>query len=66
MNISAYVKMNSAELATEIEKQKKKIKLCQETIRLLEKLQIAENAKSYNQNIQSFRPSNPNLQNKGD
>lgn len=52
MNIGAYVKMNSEELSTEIEKQKKKIKLAQETIKLLEKLRIAETAQSHKQNIQ--------------
>ena len=44
--------MNSEELSTEIEKQKKKIKLAQETIKLLEKLRIAETAQSHKQNIQ--------------
>lgn len=57
--------MNGTELAAEIEKQKKKIKLAQETIRLLEKLQIAEKVKAHNQNTQNFRPSNPNNQNHG-
>jgi hypothetical protein len=46
MNISAFIKMNSNDLSVEIEKQKKKIKSANETIKLLEKLQIAENAKS--------------------
>lgn len=46
MNISAFIKMNSNDLSVEIEKQKKKIKTANETIKLLEKLQIAENAKS--------------------
>jgi hypothetical protein len=53
MNIGSYVKMNSEELSTEIEKQKKKIKLAQETIKLLEKLRIAETAQSHKQNIQN-------------
>ena len=46
MNISTFIKMNSADLASEIEKQKKKIKTANETIKLLEKLQIAESVKS--------------------
>ena len=45
MNISSYIKMTSAELNAEIDKQKKKIKVATETIKLLEKLIIAENAK---------------------
>lgn len=45
MNISTYVRMTYDELADEIVKQKKKIKAAQETIRLLEKLQIAEQHK---------------------
>lgn len=51
MNAAAYVKMNNEQLTKEIEKQKKKIKLAQETIELLKKLQIAEQAKSHNTNI---------------
>lgn len=38
--------MSSSELSNEIDKQKKKIKAAQETIKLLEKLIIAENAKA--------------------
>ncbi len=38
--------MSSSELDSEIDKQKKKIKAAQETIKLLEKLIIAENAKA--------------------
>ena len=45
MNISEYVKMNYAELESEIIKQKKKIKAAQDTIKLLEKLQVAEGTK---------------------
>ena len=52
MTVGTYVKMNSAELSKEIDKQKKKIKSAQETIRLLEKLMIAENAKPIKQNNQ--------------
>ncbi len=48
MNVTAYVKMNKEQLAKEIERQKKKIKLAQETIKLLEKLQIAESMKMQN------------------
>ncbi len=51
MNAAAYVKMNNEQLAKEIEKQKKKIKLAQETIELLKKLQIAEQAKMQNKNV---------------
>ena len=50
MNAAAYVRMNSEQLAKEIDKQKKKIKIAQETIELLKKLQIAEQAKSHNTN----------------
>ena len=50
MMISNYIKMNYAELGQEINKQKKKIESAKETIRLLEKLQIAENAKQKPQN----------------
>ncbi|WP_155994791.1 hypothetical protein [Butyrivibrio sp. WCE2006] len=48
MNVTTYVKMNKEQLAKEIERQKKKIKLAQETIKLLEKLQIAESMKIQN------------------
>ncbi len=66
MNVTAYVKMNSEELASEIDKQKKKIKLAQETIKLLEKLMIAENAKAQKGNFNSNegnRQQKPMLQN---
>jgi len=46
MQISNYVKMDYGQLAKEIEKQTKKIKTAQETIKLLKKLQIAETANS--------------------
>ena len=46
MNIGSYIKMSSSELSNEIDKQKKKIKAAQDTIKLLEKLIIAENAKA--------------------
>jgi len=52
MMISNYIKMNYDELAQEINKQKKKIESAKETIRLLEKLQIAEMAKQKQQNHQ--------------
>ena len=54
MNVTAYVKMNSVELGKEIEKQKKKMKSCQDTIKLLEKLQIAENAKTPKSALDAF------------
>ena len=47
MNISNYTRMNYQELSQEIDKTKKKIKTLQEQIRLLEKLQIAEQAKQH-------------------
>ena len=47
MNISTYTRMNYQELSEEIEKTKKKIKTLQEQIRLLEKLQIAEQIKQH-------------------
>lgn len=46
MVISNYLKMNYDSLGKEIEKQNKKIKAAQETIKLLRKLQIAESASS--------------------
>ena len=46
MVISNYLKMNYDELGKEIEKQNKKIKAAQDTIKLLRKLQIAESAGS--------------------
>ena len=46
MAISNYLKMNYGELGKEIEKQNRKIKAAQETIKLLRKLQIAESANS--------------------
>lgn len=45
MLISNYIKMNYNELGEEITKQRKKIAAAKETIKLLEKLQIAEQAK---------------------
>ena len=66
MNVTAYVKMNSEELAAEIDKQKKKIKLAQETIKLLEKLMVAENAKSQKNNFnngENNRQQRPVMQN---
>ena len=65
MNITTYVKMNSEELSAEIAKQKKKIKLAQETIKLLEKLMIAENSKSQNHNFHNgnnFNQQQPTTQ----
>ena len=58
MTISNYIKMNYEELAQEITKQKKKIESAKETIRLLEKLQIAEMAKQKTQNHQSVNSTN--------
>ena len=45
MNVTAYAKMSYEELTKEIDKQKRKIKIAQETIKLLEKLLIAEKSK---------------------
>ena len=56
MVISNYLKMNYDELGKEIEKQNKKIKTAQETIRLLRKLQVAESASS-----EKRKPENTNL-----
>ena len=53
MIISNYLKMNYTELGQEIDKQKKKIESAKETIRLLEKLQVAEVA---NQNHTKTQP----------
>jgi hypothetical protein len=53
MIISNYLKMNYTELEQEIDKQKKKIESAKETIRLLEKLQVAEVA---NQNHKKSQP----------
>ena len=47
MNIATYTRMNYQELSEEIDKTKKKIKTLQEQIRLLEKLQLAEQAKQH-------------------
>ena len=58
MTISNYIKMNYEELAQEITKQKKKIESAKETIRLLEKLQIAETAKQKSQNKQFVNSTN--------
>ena len=43
-----YITMNYQQLQKEIEKNKAKIKKLQDTIRLLEKLQIAEQVKQQN------------------
>ncbi len=61
MNITTYVKMNTEELSSEISKQKKKIKIAQETIKLLEKLVIAENTKSQNHNFHNGNNFNQQL-----
>lgn len=58
MIISNYLKMNYDELGQEIVKQKKKIETAKETIRLLEKLQIAVTAQANQQKQQNGNPSN--------
>ncbi len=55
MNISKYLKMNSSQLAEEIEKQNKKLATVKDTIALLKKLQIAANA---NQQTANNQPAN--------
>lgn len=42
MNLLNTAKMNAKELTIEIEKQKKKIRACQDTIKILERMIIAE------------------------
>ena len=56
MILSKYLKMNFDELGKEIEKQNKKIKSAQETIKLLRKLQVAESSSSEKRKSESTNP----------
>jgi hypothetical protein len=58
--IEKYLHMSYDDLDVEILKIKKKIKEQKETIRLLEKLQIAESAKSISQTSEITLPENIN------
>ena len=57
MLISNYLKMNYDELSKEIEKQNRKIKAAQETIKLLKKLQVAETVNASHKGTENVRTS---------
>ena len=58
MTINQFVKMSYDELTNEIIRTKKKIKNAQDTIKLLEKLQVAEEAKMEKQNQNNYDDGN--------
>ena len=58
MTINQFVKMSYDELTNEIIRTKKKIKNAQDTIKLLEKLQVAEEAKMEKQNQNNYDNGN--------
>ena len=63
MNYSAYLKMNSQEIETEINKQRQKIKNINEQITLLKKLKIAAEVTEKSTESKNIKPENPNIQN---